>query len=45
MQVAWYIMGEEPQALGPAVERLVSSVIEQVGQTDWCPCRGLDCLH
>ena len=31
MQVAWYIMGEEPQALGPAVERLVSSVIEQVG--------------
>ncbi len=45
MQVAWYIMGEEPQALGPAVERLVSSVIEQVGQTGSCPCRGFDSVH
>ena len=45
VQVAWYAMKEEPHELGPAVDKLVSSVIEQVGQTKWCCCKGHDCVH
>lgn len=45
MQVAWYVMDEEPQRLGPAVDKLVSAIIEEVGQTKWSCCEGHDCVQ